>query len=204
MSNRVFVGNFSFNCDEDALTEYFSKVGTVSSCRVMREGPGGRSRGFGFVEFSSEEETKKAIKELDGSVWEGRSIKVSEDRSSRGGPPSSSGGSSYSGSSYGGGGSSYGSGGDSSYQSRGGGGTGYFRAQPLDIGVSKRRKKLDPFMDEDGLKIDYKSPKVLARFMSERGRILPRRMTGLTSANQRQVARAIKRAQHLALLPFRG
>lgn len=78
---------------------------------------------------------------------------------------------------------------------------GYFRAQPLDLGI-RRRRKLDPFVEDETLNIDYKNAKLLSRFMSERGRILPRRMTGLTSANQRHVARAIKRAQHLALLPY--
>ncbi|MDD2943368.1 MAG: 30S ribosomal protein S18 [bacterium] len=78
---------------------------------------------------------------------------------------------------------------------------GYFRAQPLDLGIRKKRK-LDPFVEDSSIKIDYKNPKVLSRFMSERGRILPRRMTGLSSANQRRVTKAIKRAQHIALLPY--
>jgi len=186
--SKVFVGNFSFALDEAALTEYFSKVGEVASCRIMREGPGGRSRGFGFVEFTSEEDSKKAIQELNGSVWEGRSIKVSEDRSNRSGSSSSS--------------SSDSSGG---YQreERSSAATGYFRAQPLDLGL-RRRKKADPFDEDKTIAIDYKRPKVLLKFMSERGRILPRRMTNLSAANQRQVSRAIKRAQHLALLPYRG
>ncbi|HQH26389.1 MAG TPA: 30S ribosomal protein S18 [Oligoflexia bacterium] len=76
---------------------------------------------------------------------------------------------------------------------------GYFRAQPLDLGV-RRRKKLDPFLEDTSLSIDYKDAKLLSRFMSERGRILPRRMTGLTAANQRRIARAIKRAQNIGLL----
>ena len=78
---------------------------------------------------------------------------------------------------------------------------GYFRAQPLDLGV-RRRKKLDPFEEDSSIKIDYKDPRLLQRFMSERGRVLPRRMTGLSAYNQRQVTRAIKRAQNLALLPI--
>ena len=187
--SKVFVGNFSFALDEAALTEYFSKVGEVSSCRIMREGPGGRSRGFGFVEFESQDDAKKAIEELNGSLWEGREIKVSEDRSNRSGGASSASDSSNSG----------------SYQKeeRSSAATGYFRAQPLDLGI-KKRKKADPFDEDKTIAIDYKRPKVLAKFMSERGRILPRRMTNLSAANQRQVSRAIKRAQHLALLPYRG
>ncbi|MCB0325247.1 MAG: 30S ribosomal protein S18 [Bdellovibrionales bacterium] len=80
--------------------------------------------------------------------------------------------------------------------------TGYFRAQPLDLGF-RRRKKVDPFVEDTTMHIDYKDAKLLSRFMSERGRVLPRRMTGLNAANQRQISRAIKRAQHLAILPYR-
>ncbi len=188
---KIFVGNFSFAVSDDQLRSYFEKIGTPLSARVMKEPHGGRSRGFGFVEFSTSEEAERAIKELDGSVWDGRVIKVSEDRSGRrieGDSERSSGG--------------YSDGGDGGH-----GGSrpftpmGYFRAQPLDLGI-RRRKKIDPFVEDIGLVVDYKDPKLLMRFMSERGRILPRRMTGLTSANQRLVTLAIKRAQHLALLPY--
>ena len=61
---------------------------------------------------------------------------------------------------------------------------------------------MDPYIENPDHTIDYKSPKSLMRFMSERGRILPRRMTGLTAGNQRKVTRAIKRAQNIGLLPF--
>ena len=189
---KVFVGNFSFSIDDDELKNYFSKVGTVLSAKVMKEGQGGRSRGFGFVEFSSAEEAEAAIKELDGSVWDGRVVKVSEDRGHR----RSDGDSAPSSSS-----SSYDSSSSDSGGQRSSGPTGYFRAQPLDLGF-RRRKKIDPFFEDPTLVIDYKDPKLLSRFMSERGRVLPRRMTGLSAAHQRQVTRAIKRAQQLALLPI--
>ncbi|MFN8388930.1 MAG: 30S ribosomal protein S18 [Bdellovibrionota bacterium] len=78
---------------------------------------------------------------------------------------------------------------------------GYFKAQPLELGF-RRKKKIDPFMEDTSLVIDYKDAKLLSRFVSERGRILPRRMTGLTAHNQRQVTRAIKRAQHIAIMPY--
>jgi ribosomal protein S18 len=185
---KIFVGNFSFSVDDEQLKEYFSGTGTVLSAKVMKEGQGGRSRGFGFVEFATDEEAEKAIKELDGSVWEGRVVKVSEDRSAR----RSEGDTDRS--SYGGGSM------EDSGASRSSAPTGYFRAQPLDLGF-RRRKKLDPFDEDPLLQIDYKDPKLLSKFMSERGRILPRRMTGLSARNQRTVARAIKRAQHLSLLP---
>ncbi|MCB0358551.1 MAG: 30S ribosomal protein S18 [Bdellovibrionales bacterium] len=76
---------------------------------------------------------------------------------------------------------------------------GHFRAQPFDLNF-RRRKKLDPFVEDEKLQLDYKDVKLLKRFISERGKILPRRMTGLNAYHQRQVARAVKRAQHLALL----
>ncbi|MCL4171080.1 UNVERIFIED_CONTAM: hypothetical protein GTU68_009297, partial [Idotea baltica] len=80
---KVFVGNFSFSVTDEDLTEFFSKVGNVVSAKVMKEGQGGRSRGFGFVDFSDAADAEKAIKEINGNVWQGRVIKVSEDRSSR-------------------------------------------------------------------------------------------------------------------------
>ncbi|MCB0311248.1 MAG: 30S ribosomal protein S18 [Bdellovibrionales bacterium] len=66
----------------------------------------------------------------------------------------------------------------------------------------RRRKKLDPFLEDPSLTVDYKDAAMLSRFVSERGRILSRRLTGLSAYNQRKVAKAIKRAQHLGLLPF--
>ena len=186
---KLFVGNFSFSIDEAKLREYFSQVGTVVSAKVMTEGPGGRSRGFGFVEMSTQEEAQKAIQELDSKLWEGRPVKVSEDRSFR---PREERGEWRGRREEGGGGEG---------RSDRGAPLGYFRAQPLDIGV-RRKKKLDPFIEDKELIIDYKNPKLLSRFMSERGRILPRRMTGLTSHNHRSISKAIKRAQQLGLLPF--
>lgn len=186
---KIFVGNFPFSVNEEKLREFFGRIGTVVSAKVMTEGEGGRSRGFGFVEFSSAEEASRAIAELNGTLWEGRQIKVSEDRGHRprrddgdGERPERGG--------YSGGGGGYG---ERSAP------MGYFRAQPLDIGT-RRKRKGDPFVEDESLQIDYKDAKLLKRFVSERGKILPRRMTGLTAHNQRQIARAIKRAQHLALL----
>ncbi len=184
---KIFVGNFSFGVDEEQLKTYFGKAGTVLSAKVMKEGQGGRSRGFGFVEFASAEEAEKAIKEIDGSVWDGRVIKVSEDRSARRHEHEAASSEGPEGS------------GEEHFRQRQSAPTGYFRAQPLDLGF-RRRKKMDPFMEDPTSSIDYKDPRTLSRFMSERGRILPRRMTGLTAKNQRYIARAVKRAQHIGLL----
>ena len=66
----------------------------------------------------------------------------------------------------------------------------------------KRRRKVCPFSGDNGLKIDYKDPKMLARYMSEKGKIVPSRITAVSGKKQRELARAIKRARFLALLPF--
>lgn len=66
---------------------------------------------------------------------------------------------------------------------------------------NRNRTKTDPF-DATGMKIDYKNPRVLLRFTSERGKIFARRLTGVTAKNQRKLSNAIKRARYLALLPF--
>ena len=65
-----------------------------------------------------------------------------------------------------------------------------------------RRKKACPFSGEDGLKIDYKDVKMLSRYISEKGKIIPSRITSVSAKKQRELARAIKRARYLALLPY--
>ena len=66
----------------------------------------------------------------------------------------------------------------------------------------KRRRKVCPFSGDNGLKIDYKDPKLLRRYMSEKGKIVPSRITAVSRKKQRELARAIKRARFLALLPY--
>ena len=61
----------------------------------------------------------------------------------------------------------------------------------------RRKRTLDP-----GLTIDYKKPEILKRFITERGKIIPRRISGATSKQQRVICRAIKRARFLALIPY--
>ena len=65
-----------------------------------------------------------------------------------------------------------------------------------------RRRKSSPFAHADAPKIDYKDVKLLQRFISERGKIVPRRITAVTATEQRALANAIKRARELALLPY--
>lgn len=72
--------------------------------------------------------------------------------------------------------------------------------QSVDIG--KDKKKYDRFERYDIKYIDYKDPDFLKGFLNEQGKILPRRLTGNSLKNQRRVAKAVKRARKIALLPF--
>jgi small subunit ribosomal protein S18 len=65
-----------------------------------------------------------------------------------------------------------------------------------------RRRKSCPFSGKDAPKIDYKDIRLLQRFTSERGKIVPSRITAVSSKKQHELARAIKRARYLALLPY--
>ena len=65
-----------------------------------------------------------------------------------------------------------------------------------------RRKKSCPFSGESGIKIDYKDIKLLQKYISERGKIAPSRITSVSMKKQRELAAAIKRARFLALLPY--
>ncbi len=65
-----------------------------------------------------------------------------------------------------------------------------------------RRRKTCPFSGPSGLKIDYKDVRTLQRFISERGKMVPSRITAVSTKKQRELARAIKRARYLALLPY--
>ena len=65
-----------------------------------------------------------------------------------------------------------------------------------------RRRKSCPFSGPDAPKIDYKDSKLLGRFVSERGKIVPSRITAVSAKKQRELTRAIKRARFLALLPY--
>ncbi|MEH6476419.1 MAG: 30S ribosomal protein S18 [Sneathiella sp.] len=65
-----------------------------------------------------------------------------------------------------------------------------------------RRRKTCPFTGDGAPKIDYKDVKLLQRFVSERGKIMPSRITAVSAKKQRELAKAIKRARNIALLPF--
>jgi small subunit ribosomal protein S18 len=65
-----------------------------------------------------------------------------------------------------------------------------------------RRRKTCPFSTKDAPRIDYKDVRLLSGFLSERGKIMPSRITAVSNKKQRELAKAIKRARHLGLLPY--
>ena len=80
MNKKLYVGGLPYSVTEDKLQEIFSARGTVESARVITDRFTGRSRGFGFVEMSNEEEAQTAIDSLNGSDLDGRSLTVNEAR----------------------------------------------------------------------------------------------------------------------------
>ncbi|GJL98184.1 MAG: 30S ribosomal protein S18 [Hyphobacterium sp.] len=66
----------------------------------------------------------------------------------------------------------------------------------------QRRRKVCPFSGENAPAIDYKDPKLLQRYMSEKGKIVPARITAVSAKMQRELARAIKRSRQMAILPY--
>jgi len=77
---RLYVGNLSFETNEDDLRELFGKYGDVESVNIITERETGRSKGFGFIDMPNEKQAKEAIIGLNGSELAGRTIKVSEAR----------------------------------------------------------------------------------------------------------------------------
>ena len=78
MGNKLYVGNLSYSATNETLTNEFSKFGTVDSCNIITDRDTGRSKGFGFIEMSTEEEAQEAISSLNGAEVDGRQIKVNE------------------------------------------------------------------------------------------------------------------------------
>ncbi len=118
---NIFVGSLPFSLEESELREFFEEYGEVSSVKIISDKFSGRSKGFGFVEMSDDEQAKKAIEELNGAEVDGRTIVVNKSEEKKDGPRRSS---------FGGGGSGGykgGSGGGGGYKggSGGGGGGGY-------------------------------------------------------------------------------
>lgn len=109
MSSKVFVGGLSYGIDDQTLRESFATFGDVMEARIINDRETGRSRGFGFVTFSSADEANAAVEAMDGKDLQGRSIRVNIAQERTGGG-------------FGGGGGGYGGGGGGGYGGGGGGG----------------------------------------------------------------------------------
>jgi cold-inducible RNA-binding protein len=106
MSNKLFVGNLSFNTTENELRDTFAAHGTVLEVNLMMDRESGRPRGFGFITMSTPEEAQAAIDALSGSSLDGRAltVNVAKPREERSGGGGGGGRREYSGGSGGGGG----------------------------------------------------------------------------------------------------
>ena len=113
MSKKIYVGNLSFDTNDEKLNQLFATYGQVTSANVIMDRLTARSRGFGFVEMENNAEADKAIAELNGKNIDGRALKVSEAQPREDKPRGGGGG-------FGGGGG-YGGGGGGGRRGGGGG-----------------------------------------------------------------------------------
>lgn len=182
MGKKLFVSNLNFDITNDQLKEAIAAIGPCVSVVIATDRETKRSKGFAFVEMEKDEDAAKAITELNNKIMNGRPMKVNEDRGKTSSPFPSGG-----------------------REEGGEGGRRQYSEQLPSVQrtqIFRRRKRLDPFMQDPTKSVDYKDVATLSRFISERGKILSRRLTGLTAFNQRKVSKAIKRAQNLGLMPF--
>jgi len=78
MSNKIYVGNMSYNTNEDNLADLFAQYGDVVSAKIIMDQYSGRSKGFGFIEMENAEGAASAIAALNGKDFDGRELKVNE------------------------------------------------------------------------------------------------------------------------------
>lgn len=86
MIKKLFVGNLPYSAKQDALEELFGQAGKVESCNIITDKFSGQSRGFAFVEMSTEEEAKAAIEKFNNYELDGRKLVVNESRPKEEGP----------------------------------------------------------------------------------------------------------------------
>ena len=78
MAKKLYVGNLSYGSTDQTLKDLFAQAGTVETANIIIDKMSGRSKGFGFVEMSTEEEAQKAIEMFNGKEIDGRNINVNE------------------------------------------------------------------------------------------------------------------------------
>lgn len=78
MGKKLYVGNLGYNVTDAALSQMFAQHGTIESATVIMDKMTGRSKGFGFVEMSSDQEAQAAIAALNGKEYDGRALTVNE------------------------------------------------------------------------------------------------------------------------------
>ncbi|HPN96803.1 MAG TPA: RNA-binding protein [Candidatus Moranbacteria bacterium] len=80
MAQKLYVGGLAYSTTEESLGNLFAQAGTVQSASIITDKMSGRSRGFGFVEMSTEEEAQAAVEMFNGKEFEGRTLTVNEAR----------------------------------------------------------------------------------------------------------------------------
>ena len=78
MAKKLYVGNLSYNTTEDSLRNFFAGYGNVVSAKIIVDRDNGNSKGFGFIEMSTDEEASAAIAGTNGAELEGRQLRVNE------------------------------------------------------------------------------------------------------------------------------
>jgi len=121
METKLFVGNLSYNTTEDDLRTLFIQAGTVVSVTLIKDRDTGRSRGFAFVEMSTQAESQQAISLFDGTQMDERTLRINFARPREEAPRGGGGGYGGGGGGYGGGGGGYNKSGGKSQRPRGNG-----------------------------------------------------------------------------------
>jgi cold-inducible RNA-binding protein len=80
MGKKLYVGNLSYSVNDSSLQQHFAEFGSIQSAKVMTDRDSGRSKGFGFVEMSSDAEAQAAISGMNGKSVDGRDMVVNEAR----------------------------------------------------------------------------------------------------------------------------
>ena len=83
MGKKLYVGNIPFQASEEELKEFFSSIGQVESVKIIIDTQSGQSRGFGFIEMSTDDEAVRAISDLNGKSFQEKTLVVNEARPQR-------------------------------------------------------------------------------------------------------------------------